>query len=242
MSARDRARQALTLLDLTSLGDDDTEASVSAMLERAVTPEGKVAAVCIWPRFVPLAVRRLEGSRVKVATVANFPAGAPDIDAALHETKEAVADGADEVDVVWPFEAWLAGEVGLAGDLIAACRDACGEATLKVILETGALGGPDRIAEAGRLAADAGAQFLKTSTGKRQPAATPEAAAALLDVIAERGGSIGFKASGGIRKLADAEVYMGLAEKRLGADWVTPAKFRLGASGLLDDLLVVMAA
>ncbi len=155
------AQRLLGLIDLTSLNDGDTEASVGAFTARASTPAGRVAAVCIWPRFIAVARRALEGTGVAVATVTNFPAGAADVKAAAAETAAAVAAGADEVDVVFPYRALLAGdEMGLA--LVRACRDACGaRALLKVILETGQLGSEEWIHRAAQLAVEGGAHFLQ---------------------------------------------------------------------------------
>jgi len=166
------------MLDLTSLGDDDSPASVGAMMKRAVTPVGPVAAVCIWPSFVVQAKSALAGTAVRIATVSNFPHGRPDIAGAVATTKQAVADGADEVDVVWPYDSWLNGNTGIAGDLVAACKEACGTAAhLKVILETGRLQTAGAIAGSSRDAIAAGADFIKTSTGKaprlRHPGSRP---------------------------------------------------------------------
>lgn len=243
MDERTVAARALALLDLTNLGDPCTEADVEALCARAVGPHGRVAAVCVWPRFVALCRERLEGTAVAIAAVANFPDGSADIDRAVAETRGIVAAGADEVDVVLPYADWLAGKQGLAGDLVAACKEACGhDAHLKVILETGRLGGAETIAAASRDAIAAGADFIKTSTGKIEVSATPEAAEAMLSVIHESPRPVGFKAAGGIRTLADAETYLAIADRILGPDWATPKTFRFGASGLLDDLLAHLGA
>jgi deoxyribose-phosphate aldolase len=238
------ARRALPLIDLTSLNDDDTSERIAALCGRAVTPFGQVAAVCIYPRFVAGARKLLRGKKVRIATVANFPQGTAALADVASEARTAVADGADEVDVVMPYRAYLAGDRRAATELIAATKAACGEARLKVILETGQLARADIIADAGRDAIAAGADFLKTSTGKTSPSATPEAAEALLGVIrAHRDKTqrvIGFKAAGGIRTAAQAAVYLELADRLLGPDYARPETFRFGASGLLDDLLAVL--
>jgi deoxyribose-phosphate aldolase len=232
------ARRAIGLVDLTSLNEDDDEGTVAAICDKALTPLGPVAAVCIMPAFASFAARRLDGTPVRVATVANFPGGANDLEAAVRETAAAVDAGADEVDVVAPWRAWLDGTHEAAVALVRACRDACGDrATLKVILEAGQM--PDERAVRA-LAADAirgGAQFVKTSTGKVGGGATPEAARAMLEAIREAGGTVGFKASGGVRTTEQAAAYLALADELLGADWATAQTFRFGASGLLDDLL-----
>ena len=232
------AARALSMLDLTSLGDDDSPASVGAMLKRAVTPSGAVAAVCVWPAFVAQAKDALAGTGVRVATVSNFPHGRPDIAGAVATTKQAVADGADEVDVVWPYDSWLNGNSAIAGDLVAACKDACGStAHLKVILETGRLQTATAIEGSSRDAIAAGADFIKTSTGKTLVSATLEAAHIMLEAIRDSGKPVGLKPSGGIRTTEQALAYLRLADNIMGAGWATPETFRFGASSLLDALL-----
>lgn len=235
------ARRLLSLVDLTSLNESDNEASIVKLASLASTAAGRVAAVCTWRRLVPVACRELRGSGIPVAAVANFPAGAADIEAAAAETSAAIADGAAEVDVVLPYRELLAGnpEVGL--ELVRACRRACGDrALLKVILETGQLGTAERIRRAADSAIDGGAQFLKTSTGKNSPGATLDAAVVLLDAVADaarRGRHIGVKVSGGIRTLAQARSYLELYESRFGAGSAQPSNFRIGASALMHELL-----
>jgi len=232
------ARRILSLLDLTSLESSDDDSRIEALCARARTPFGNVAAVCIYGPFVPLCRRALAGTGVRVATVVNFPYGRPNAVAAALESRMLVAAGAEEIDVVLPFEALIRGDKASPRDVVAACREACGAGTtLKVILETGALGEAERIDEASRIAIEAGADFIKTSTGKLPVGATPEAARTMLAAIRDSGRRIGFKASGGVRRLEQAQTYLGLAETALGAGWCTRETFRLGASGLLDDLL-----
>lgn len=232
------AEWAIGLLDLTSLGDGDSEATVEALCRRAVAAE--VAAVCIWARFLPVARPLLDGTGVRLAAVANFPHGSDDIMAAAEEAAAAVAAGADEVDVVAPIEAIRGGDVGLAGELIEACRTATGPGTtLKLILETGALAETGVITAVARTAVMAGVDFLKTSTGKIGAGATLEAAAALLSVAAESDGRVGVKVSGGVRTADEAAGYLHLAAALLGGGNVSAASFRFGASSLLDDLLRV---
>ncbi len=236
-----RARQALSLLDLTSLNDTDTGATIEKLCGRAVTPHGAVAAVCVWPRFVGLAKTRLTGTGVKVAAVANFPMGTADIAGAAREAAAIVASGGDEVDVVFPYNAWLNGDRRSGGELVAACKSACGgKAILKVILETGCLRDMEQIAAASRAAIDAGADFIKTSTGKAAISATPDSARTMLRVIKASGRACGFKAAGGIRDAATAAAYLDLAVGIMGESWISPATFRFGASGVLNDLLAVI--
>ena len=229
------AARALPLLDLTSLNDADTEADIERLCRRAITYG--TAAVCIWPRFVPLARNLLRGSGVRLATVANFPQGSDDIARAAEECAAAAADGAEEVDVVAPIAAIREGDIGMVSELVTACRAAAPETTLKVILETGSLGEPSLIAGAARAAVMAGCDFLKTSTGKAPVGATLEAAAVLLAVIEEAGGRVGLKVAGGIRTARQAASYLYLAEHLIDPSWACPKTFRFGASALLDDLL-----
>ncbi len=235
------ARRALAHLDLTSLNDDDDDAAVTAVCRRALGPAGRPAAVCVWPRFVPLCRDLLADSGVRIACVTNFPAGAPDVAAAADETRQAVALGTGEIDVVLPYTAWLAGDRQLAVDLVAACREACGDTVrLKVILETGRLGTSDNIRAASEDAIAGGADFIKTSTGKIDIAATPEAAEAMLQVIKSSDRPVGLKVAGGIRSVTDAGAYMAQADAIMGSDWVSPSTFRIGASGLLNDIAATL--
>jgi len=238
------ARRLLGLIDLTSLNPTDTADTVRALAASAATPAGNVAALCIWARFIAVARESLEGTGVPIAVVANFPGGAGDVDAAAAETAAAVADGADEVDVVFPYHALLSGDEATGLALVRACRAACGQgALLKVILETGQLGSAERIRRASELAIEGGAHFLKTSTGKTQPGATLAAAEAMIDTIAaaeRRGVHVGFKASGGVSTIADARAYLELFEKRLGAGSAMPATFRIGTSSLLKPILAAL--
>jgi len=232
------AARALALLDLTSLEADDTAAKIDALCRRAATPAGPVAAVCIYASFVPLA-RRLLAPGIRVATVANFPGGDAAPAAVADEIRQAVAAGADEVDVVFPYAAFAVGDRSAARDLLAAARAASAGRTLKVILETGRLS-PAQITEAARLAIVEGADFLKSSTGKLQPAATPEAARLLLDAAATSGRRVGVKLAGGIRSTDQAASYLALADRIMGTGWAARETFRFGASALLDDLLAAL--
>jgi deoxyribose-phosphate aldolase len=236
------ARRLLSLLDLTCLNDDADVTGITRLCDRAVTVFGKVAAVCVWPRFVTLCQERLMDTGVRVATVANFPHGGDDSKQARWETQQAIAAGADEVDLVFPYKTWLAGERDRACDLVRVCQQTCSpNVILKVILETGELPTPQPIAGVSRDVINAGADFLKTSTGKVQVGATLPAATVMLAAIKESGRTVGFKAAGGIRTLAEALPYLELAEGIMGDGWVRPATFRLGASVLLDDLLKVLS-
>ncbi len=232
------AARAMRLLDLTSLqgeAGDETADEIERLCRDAIAC--RAAAVCIYPRHLPLARGLLDGTGVRLATVAAFPHGGDDIAMAADETAAAVAEGADEVDVVAPIGALMEGDIGAVGELIAACRAAATPSTtLKLILETGVLAEPSRVTAAARAAVMAGVDFLKTSTGKAPVGATLDAALWLLAVIAEADGRVGLKVSGGVRTADDAGTYARLAELVLGEDWVTPTHFRIGASSLLTDL------
>lgn len=237
MADAELARRALRLLDLTDLSETCSDQAIDALCRKARAAPGPVAAVCVWPQFVSRARQALQDSSVRIATVANFPAGDEDVERVIDAVTGALDDGADEIDLVMPYRALLRGEAGVARDMIAAVRDIIeGERRLKVILETGALGGATAIETASRLAIEAGADFLKTSTGKTAVSATPEAAETMLRVIAAAGCPVGFKASGGVRTLAEAGLYLDLADRIMGPGWASPATFRIGASGLYDVL------
>jgi len=235
-----QARRLMWMTDLTSLNDSDDAGSVRALSALAAAAPVGPASVCIWPQWIPVALEALRGSGIPVCAVTNFPGGAAAPDIAAAETAAAVAAGAAEVDVVFPYRALLAGDAQVGLSLVRACREACGkQALLKVILETGQLQIARNIRRAAEIAIDGGADFLKTSTGKTQPAATPEAAGVLIEVIAAAGAgrSIGFKASGGIRTLDDALVYLTLYEQRFGPGSASRRNFRIGASGLFKELM-----
>lgn len=236
------AHRALPLLDLTSLNDADDAVSTAALCAKAATPAGNVAAVCLWSEFVPQAKQLLAGTAIKVATVVNFPGGSLPAEKVAAHIAQALADGADEIDVVMPYAAIMAGQGGdqRAADHLAICRAACGTATMKVILESGALAKPALVERAAAVAVAAGADFLKTSTGKVPAGATLSAARIMLTACRDAGRPVGFKASGGIRDVETAAQYLALADTVCGPGWVSPATFRFGASGLLDALLGVL--
>ena len=237
------ARVALACLDLTSLNETDTEVQVAALCERAAGPHGPVAAVCVWPQLARFA-RDNAVATIAVAAVANFPDGSTDIERAVRDTGEIVQAGAQEVDMVLPYRALLAGDEKVCTALLQAVRRASEGLLLKVILETGELREPALMRRAAHLALDAGADFLKTSTGKTPVSATPHAAETLLRIIrddASPGSPVGFKASGGVRTVAEAAVYIGLVESVLGASALAPARFRIGASSLLADIEAVLS-
>jgi deoxyribose-phosphate aldolase len=233
------ARRAIGLLDLTDLGAETTADAASALCARAAA--ASVAAVCVWPAFVEQCASDLAGSGVRVATVVNFPAGTDPAARVAAVTASALAAGADEIDVVLPYVAWLGGNTEAAVDVLAVVRQETAGRTMKVIIESGELPDPSSIDRAAMLAIECGADFVKTSTGKTPVSATPEAAEIILEAISVSGRPVGFKASGGIRTVADARTYLELADTVMGASWATPATFRFGASSLLDALEAAIA-
>lgn len=241
-SNRETAAVALSLLDLTNLKDDCTQEQIDTLCARAQTPYGNSAAICIWPRFVAHA-RTVLGNdhRVRIATVVNFPSGNMEVADVAAETREAIADGADEIDLVIPYRKLIEGNEQAVTDMVSAIRAECGPTLLKVILETGELKDAALIRRASELAIDAGADFIKTSTGKVAVNATLEAADIMIRAIRHSGRKVGFKPAGGIGSVADAALYLSLAETIMTPDWPMPSTFRFGASGLLDDILAVLS-
>jgi deoxyribose-phosphate aldolase len=239
------ARQALPLMDLTSLNATDTDADIESLCQQAKTPFGHPAAVCVYPQFIVAARRALTAhtlsGQVKIASVTNFPDGGADVMAAARETREAVASGADEVDVVLPYRTLIDGDEDTCLEFVEMCQAACGgQALLKIILETGELKDPALIKRASEIAIEGGADFIKTSTGKVEVSATLEAAEIMLNAIKDSGQDVGFKAAGGVRTTADAAEYLALAADIMGPAWITPKHFRFGASGLLADLVATL--
>jgi len=236
------ALRALKLMDLTTLNDDDTDEKVIALCHNAKTAVGNTAAICIYPRFIPIAKKTLKQQgtpEVKIATVTNFPHGNDDIEIAVAETKAAVAYGADEVDVVFPYRALIAGDEKVGFELVKQCKQVCGDILLKVIIETGELKEEALIKKASQIAIEAGADFIKTSTGKVPVNATPDFARMMLEVIRDLdvAETVGFKPAGGVKTAEDAAIYLQMADEILGDNWVDSRHYRFGASSLLTNLL-----
>jgi deoxyribose-phosphate aldolase len=238
------AQLSLSLMDLTSLTNEESEQDIIALCEQAHSSAGDTAAICIYPRFIPVAKAQLTKQNtphIKIATVTNFPNGNDNVEIAVNETLEAVSLGADEVDVVFPYKALIAGNEHIGFELVKACKSACGsKVLLKVIIESGELSTPELIKKASEISINAGADFIKTSTGKVPVNATPEAAKIMLDVINDINPNVGFKAAGGVRNAEDAQVYLNLVFDTLGASWLNATHFRFGASSLLNSLLVTL--
>lgn len=240
---------AISMVDLTTLEGADTAGKVRALCAKAAHPDPAdasvptVAAVCVYPDMVETAVRALAGTGIGVASVATaFPSGRAPMEAKLADTRAAVAAGASEIDMVIDRGAFLSGDYAKVFDEIVAVRDACGSAHLKVILETGELATYDNVRRASWLAMRAGADFIKTSTGKVSPAATLPVTLVMLGAVrdyrAATGRQVGVKPAGGIRTTKDAIKYLVLVNETAGPDWLAPEWFRLGASSVLNDLLM----
>jgi len=240
---------AIRTIDLTTLEGSDTPGKVAALCSKALRPDPldptipSVAAVCVYPNLVPVAVERVRGSGVKVASVATgFPSGQAPLDVKLAEVRAVVEMGADEVDMVIDRGAFLSGRYAKVYDEVVRVKEVCGDAHLKVILETGELGTYDNVRRASLLAMAAGADFVKTSTGKLPSAATLPVALVMLeairDVYEETGRMVGMKPAGGIRNAKQAVQHLVLVHETLGPEWLTPDLYRLGASSLLNDILL----
>jgi deoxyribose-phosphate aldolase len=240
---------SIRMMDLTTLEGRDTRGKVQAMCMKAIHPQPgdpsipSVAAVCVYPALIADAKDALKGSGVKVASVATgFPSGQTFRDIKVAEVKAAVAAGADEIDMVIDRGAFLAGDYSTVFDEIVEIKDACGDAHLKVILETGELGTFDAVRRASILAMAAGGDFIKTSTGKVQPAATLPVTLVMLEAIRDfekaTGKIIGMKPAGGIKTAKEAIQYLVVLYETLGPRWMTPDRFRFGASTLLNDVLM----
>jgi deoxyribose-phosphate aldolase len=240
---------AIRTTDLTTLEGSDTPGKAAALASKAIRPDPSdptipsVAAVCVYPNLVPAVRARVEGTGVKVAAVATgFPSGQYPTQIKVADVRSALELGADEIDMVIDRGAFLSGRYAKVYDEVVQVKEACGDAHLKVILETGELGTYDNVRRATLLAIAGGADFVKTSTGKINPAATLPVALCMLeavrDVYEQTGRRVGFKAAGGIRQSKQAIQHLVLVHETLGPDWLTPDLYRLGASSLLNDILM----
>ena len=234
------AMRALACLDLTNLNDDCDEVAIGDLCRRAETRFGSVAAVCVWPAFVTQCKGLLGSRGVKVATVVNFPTGEEPAGEVIEMTAAAVKDGADEIDMVIPYLQLLEGREEVVLTRIKRVKAAAGPTTVKAILETGILKDAEMIRRAADLAIEAGADFIKTSTGKVPVNATLGAARIMLEAIRDSGASVGFKPAGGVKTTEQAGHYLDLADEIMGEGWATPETFRFGASGVLGDLLATL--
>ncbi|KZN57509.1 hypothetical protein N473_06400 [Pseudoalteromonas luteoviolacea CPMOR-1] len=239
------AIRVLELMDLTSLNEEDTPQSIIAMLDSIDENIALPAAVCVYPQFVALCKAELASrgwQSIKVATVTNFPCGEQSLTQVLAQTQQAIGDGADEIDLVMPYNQVVAGDPDTPWQYVHSSKQVCGmSAKLKVIIETGVLEKSELIAQASDIAILAGADFIKTSTGKVPVNATLAAAQVMIERIKSNGKPVGFKAAGGVKTVAQGLPYLTLATDIMGADWVSSSMFRFGASSLLTDVKRVVA-
>ena len=243
---------SLSMIDLTTLEGKDSPGKIKQLCYKAAHLHDKfpdlpnVAAVCVYPNMVPIAKNELNDTGIKIASVAtSFPSGMADLESKLNEVKSVVDSGADEIDMVISRGRFLQGDYNYVIDEICAVKNACGEAHLKVILETGELVTLDNVSLASDLAMDSGADFIKTSTGKISPAATPSVVLTMLEAIRDfknkTGKKIGMKPAGGISTAKQAIQYLVMVKETLGDDWLSPNLFRFGASSLANDVLMQIA-
>jgi deoxyribose-phosphate aldolase len=238
MNDVEAAKKILTMLDLTSLGDNDKEEDIKKLCKKAKTKYGSVAAVCVWSKFVPLVKELIGDNPINIATVVNFPKGESDIPTVIDETVKAIENGVNEIDLVFPYKEFMKGNINFCSEMISSIKKLCGKKHhLKVILETGEIKKSIYISEATKIAINSGADFIKTSTGKTKISATPEAANIILDTIRAMKKNVGFKASGGIKTTIEAKKYLSLSQHIMGSKWASNRNLRYGASSLLDDLI-----
>ena len=228
----------ISCIDLTRLNDDDTKANIIALCQSATTPFGPVAAVCVHMPFVHLAKQHLPKS-IHVATVINFPHGTTPIKQCIADIQQAIDDGADELDVVMPYSAFMMGKNKMVRAFLSRCRQLTKKHILKIIIESGALVTTSLIHQAASLVVESGADFVKTSTGKIKMGATLAASAEILRVIKEKNANTGIKISGSIRTHEQTMTYVEQAIAIMGKNWISPTHFRVGASSLLNDLLTL---
>jgi deoxyribose-phosphate aldolase len=236
-----KLKQLLKLLDLTRLTDDDDAAAMQSWLQQHVRADALPAAFCVYPQFLPQTIKALQPHKtVALATVVNFPSGLSASDDVVAEIQSALAQGANEIDCVLPYRALLAGECGTVKNFLYDIRQACGEAVLKVIIESGELSTAQQIIKATELVIDCGADFVKSSTGKVPVGITTEAARIMLTVIAAANRPVGFKASGGVRTIAQALEIVQMYEAITG-QLAQPERIRIGASALYQEILTELA-
>jgi deoxyribose-phosphate aldolase len=242
-------RLAVSMIDLTTLEGADTPGKVRHLCAKAVVPAPELpevpscAAVCVYPSLVGVAREALSGTGVRAASVATaFPSGQASLEVKLRDTEDAVAAGADEIDMVISREAFLTGDDHRVMEEIVRVKEACGDAHLKVIIETAELGSYDHVRHASMISMEAGADFVKTSTGKAATGATPGTVLVMLEAIRDYGDrsgrAVGMKAAGGVSNSKAALHMLVLVKETLGDEWLTPERFRIGASSLLNDLLM----
>jgi deoxyribose-phosphate aldolase len=231
----------IPLIDLTSLNADDDETTITALCKNAQTPYGNVASVCVYPKFVNLVVNLLKNTPIKIDTVVNFPTGDFTMAETLSLTEAAISNGANEIDMVFPYKTYCRGDKNTAIECVSNVKKLCrNNVKLKVIIETGELKSSELIQIISTDAINAGADFIKTSTGKTMQSATIEAAEIILNTIHAHtitdNRTVGLKVSGGIRTIDQALSYIEVAQKIMGTNWIQPDFFRIGASSLLNEI------
>lgn len=232
----------ISLLDLTTLNQDEPEEFIKLLCQKASSPLGTVAAICVYPKFVSLVAKELPDNNIKIVSVANFPTGNEDLVKTIEDIQYAIRSGASEMDIVFPYHLYLKGNIEESFQFIKECRIACKNVLLKVILETSEFDSLEKIYALSNEIISAGADFIKTSTGRSKQGATVEnAGAMLLAIKSSQQKNMGFKASGGIKEIGQALSYVHLAKNIMGDDWVNPKHFRIGASILLDKILAATA-
>lgn len=230
-------QKIVSLIDLTLLGDNDTDKDILKICSKARNSLGNVAALCVYKEFIPVVKKEL-GADFKVATVVNFPNGDSSIENTLNETKQALTLGADEIDLVIDYKEYIEkASSEKSKQMVSQVKTLCDNKTLKVIIESGELQSPELIEKVSSDVINAGADFIKTSTGKTRVGATLEAAEAMLKTIKRLDEKVGFKASGGIKNYTQAVAYVELADKILSSNYINPKTFKFGVSSLLDNLL-----
>lgn len=231
-----KKNELIGLLDFTRLTDNDTPDAIIAFCEKAVTPFGAVAAVCVYPEFIALAKKTLHGTGIPIATVANFPVGNDALSVVETSIQQSLANGADEIDMVMPYHHLIRGNTDYIIQYLAHCRLLTKNHLLKIIIESGELN-RKQIIQATTIVADSGADFVKTSTGKVPIGATLDACDAILSVLSTRHQPPGIKLSGGVNTPEQANAYLTCIAKYMGDDWIKPAHVRIGASRLLNALM-----
>lgn len=238
----DELQELISVIDLTTLNYEDSTQTVANLCAKAVTDLGPVASVCVYPKYLPVVHEQLKHTDVHIGSVANFPTGEESLPQTLQTINQAILDGADEIDIVFPYHQYKGGNKEESFNFVTACKAACRYKILKVILEISEFDKLEQIYTLSTEILNAGADFIKTSTGKSKHGATLEGAGVMLSAIkATKIKNAGFKASGGIKDVAVAVSYLRLAKKMMGEKWVNPTHFRIGASGLLDNVLAMAA-
>jgi deoxyribose-phosphate aldolase len=236
---KDKAQELINLIDLTSLNNNDDNATILTLSNKSITPFGEVAAICIYSHFIQYAkqVYNELNKNIKIATVVNFPHAMIDEELIKYELDLAISRGADEIDLVYPYHALIKGNSDIGARIVTIARDKCKTIKLKVILETGELKQDELIYLASKIAINAGCDFIKTSTGKVSVNATPNAVKVMLEAIKDSQTNCGIKIAGGVKTVADAMEYYNLVQSYMGHNWINNSKFRFGTSSLLDNII-----